>query len=242
MALYTTERRDIVAHCLLRALARRERSGRAPKRLLEPNLATWTQFKGNLQLQHLLAMLAEDASLRYPLPANLGIVLGLDIAKGFSHIANETVYGWLQALTDEVLDAPRPDALADYAKTLDLPARFAGADLHKIQSDKRVLELPGTGGQLVARALERSPDAYLHTNTTVLTATWAERAMAGLVAMEWDAPGVDFARDDADLAWATDQEQRHRFDLVFGLLPEKGGRWDSLALAGRFPLATIVLV
>lgn len=242
MAEYALEQRDRLARCLVRAMARRERSGRVAQRLTEPGLATWTQLKGNLRHHHLLALIAEDTAVRYPLPADLGRVLGRELARGFSHIPDGMVYGWMQELTDDVLGASRSDAITDYARVLDLPSRFAGADLHKIQVEKRVLELPGTGGQLVARALEKSPDAYLHTNCTVLVGAWAERAMAGLVAMEWDAPGVDFVRDDEDLAWATDPEQRHRFDLIFGLHPDKGGRWDASTLTSRFPAATLVLV
>ncbi len=241
MAEFFLLRRNQVARCLLRGLARREHSGRAPARVTEPGLATWAQLKGNLERQYLLALLAEDASVRYPLPADLDRVLGVD-TQSFTRIPDNIVDGWLRELTPDVLDAPRPDAITEYARLLDVPSRFAGAELHKIQADKRVLEVPGTGGQLVARALERSPDAWLHTNCTVLTASWAERAMAGLVAMEWDAPGVDFTRDDADIAWATGPDQRHRFDLVFGLLPEKGGRWDAATLSSRFPAATVVLV
>jgi hypothetical protein len=234
-------RRNAVARTLLRALARRERSGRAPARLTEPGLATWKQLKGNLGLQHLLALVAEDASVRYPVPADLSRVLDTD-SQSLAKIPDNVVDGWLRELTPDLLDAPRSEAITDYARQLELPTRYAGADLHKIQADKRVLELPGTGGQLAARALERSPDAYLATNCTVLTSSWAERALGGLVAMELDAPGVDFLRDDPDLAWATEPEQRNRFDLVFGLLPEKGGKWDAGTLQSRFPAATVVLV
>jgi hypothetical protein len=242
MADFVLDRRNTLARCLLLALARRERAGRTAPRLLEAGRATWVEFKGNLEHQHLLALLAEDAAVRFPLPADLDRVIGSRVAHGFGHIPDVMVREWLMALKPEPVDAARQEALSGYARSLDLPTRFAGADLHKIQADKRVLELPGTGGQLVARALERSPDAYLHTNCTVLTASWAERAMAGLVAMEWDAPGVDFVVEDAELGWATDPEQRNRFDLVFGLLPEKGGRWDLGTLMSRFPAATVVLV
>lgn len=243
MADFSLDRRDIVARCLLTALARRERAGRAPHRLLEPGLATWRQFEGNLGLRHLLALLAEDASVRFPLPADLKRVFGVDaVAADLSRVPDVAVYTWMQALTPSVLDSPRSDAIGDAAKALGLPTRFAGADLHKIQADKRVLELPGTGGQLVARALERSPEAYLHTNATVLTSTWADRTLAGVVAMEWDAPGVAFAVDDPDLAWATEPDQRNRFHLVLGLQPDKGGAWDATTVAARFPAATVVLV
>jgi hypothetical protein len=240
LAGFEIDRRDALARCLLVALARRERAGRAPLRLLEPGLATWKQLAGNLRRPHLLALLAEDAAVRFPLPADPRRVLGAeaDLAK----VSEPTLFSWMEALTPEVLDRPRADALAEHARILGLPHRFAGADLHKIQADARVLELPGTGGLLVARALEKSPDAHLHTNATVLTAGWADRAMAGLVAMEWDAPGVDFVLDDPELKRSTDPDQRHRYDLVFGLAPDKGGAWDAATLAARFPAATLVLV
>lgn len=242
MADFALDRRDAVARCLLTALARRERAGRAPQRLLEGGLATWEQLRGNLRLQHLLALLAEDAAVRFPLPADLRRVLADDTAVDLTRVGHDVVGGWLRAITPAALDASRGEAIGDYARALGLPVRFAGAELHKLQADKRVLELPGTGGMLVARALERSPDAYLHTNATVLTSTWADRAMAGLVAMECDAPGVDFVVDDPELAWATEPDQRNRFDLVFGLMPDKGGLFHQAMLTSRFPAATIVLV
>ena len=237
MAELTLDRRDTVARCLLNALARRERAGRAPLRLLEPGLATWEQLRGNLGLPHLLQLLAEDAAVRFPLPADLGRVFGAPVDLG--KVPNPTVYSWLQALP-AVLDLSRTDAIVDYAKALGLPSRIPDPK-RTIQADKRVLELPGTGGQIVARALADGP-AHIHTNATVLTSSWADRAMAGLVAMELDAPNVDFAVEDPTLAWATEPEQRNRFDLVFGLSPERGGGWDRAALEGRFPAATVVLV
>jgi hypothetical protein len=240
MADFVQERRDLVARCLLQALARRERAGRAPQRLLEPGLATWEQLRGNLRLQHLLALLVEDTAVRFPLPADLRRVLGAEV--DLTRLSDAVVYSWISALSPEVLDAPRAEALTAYGRLLGLPTRFAGADLRKLQAETRVLELPGTGGQLVARALERSPEAWLHVNTTVLTASWADRAMAGLVAMECDAPGVDFVVDDPELAWATEPEQRNRYDFVFGLQPEKGGQHTEAALTSRFPTAILVLV
>lgn len=239
---YNLQRRDILAHQLLIALARREHQDHPPRRFLEAGLATWNELKGNLRLPHLLALAAEDTAVRFPLPADLARVLGEDTALRFDAIAHVTVYTWLQALDAAALYAPRTQALEQYARALELPHRFAGADLHKLQEATQVLELPGTGGQLVARALERSPGAYLHVNTTVLTGTWADRAMAGLVAMEWDAPHLDFAQDDDDLTWATDSDRRGDFDLVFGLQPGKGGKWDAATLQTRFPRATVVLV
>ncbi len=242
MPVFVIEQRDCVAQQLLVALARREHAGRTPKRLLEPSLGTWNQLKGNLNHAHLLALVAEDAAVRFPLPADLARVLGEDAAQDFAKIPPVRAYEWLQHITPEALDTSSSDAIASAAKALGLPFRYAGANLHKLQTGTRVLELPGTGGQLVARAMTRSPDATLHVNCTILTRDWADRALAGVVAMEFDAPHQDFIRDDPDLAWATSAAERGRFDLVFGLDPDKGGAFDADTLSSRFPVATIVLV
>jgi hypothetical protein len=242
MSDFILDRRNTLARCLLLALARREQAGRGHRRLLEPGRATWAQFRGNLSASALLAILAEDASLRFPLPASLAAVLGSAPRHGFDEIPEGQVAEWLGELKPALLESSRVELLAHYARSLDLPHRYAGADLHKIQATAKVLELPGTGGQLIARALERSPDAYLQVNGTVLTQSWAERAMAGLVAMECDAPDTHFVVDDPNLVWATNPEHRNTFTLVFGLSPEKGGRWDAPTLASRFPAATVVLV
>lgn len=234
--------RDRVAEQLMLALARREHHNRATARLTEPGLPTWKAFRGNLSYHHLLALLAEDAAVRFPLPADVNAVLQASTTQSLADIPANTVVHWLDQLTVDRLGADRADALAAMARALGLPHRFAGASLHKLQSATRVLELPGTGGQLIARALERSPDAVLHVNGTVLTSGWADRAMAGLVAMELDAPHQRFIHDDPDLSWAADPDNRSRFDLVFGLLPEKGGHYDKNALEQRFPVSTIVLV
>lgn len=242
MPEFAVDKRNLLAEQLVTALARREHAGRASKRLTEPDLATWRQFRGNLGHNHLLALVAEDAAVRFPLPASPAAVLRDPAAPSLREVPHVQVVQWLSALTQEALGAPRSEALTQAARALDLPHRYAGASLHKLQAATRVLELPGTGGQLVARALERSPDATLHINCTVLTGGWADRAMAGLVAMEFDAPNQDFVHHDPDLQWATSPEQRARFDLVFGLHPSKGGSFDETALAGRFPQATLVLV
>lgn len=242
MPTFAVDKRDTLAEHLLFALARREHTGRAPPRLTEPDRATWREFRGNLGYNHLLALVAQDASVRFPLPADPAAVLGPDGAASLEDVPRVIVRQWLDALTPDRLDAPRADVLTAAARGLGLPHRYAATSLHKLQADTRVLELPGTGGQLVARALERSPDATLHLNATVLTRDWADRAMAGFVAMELDAPHQDFVVNDPDLTWATDPERRRTYDLVFGLRPANGGTEDEDRLRGRFPQATLVLV
>lgn len=242
MSDFILDRRDTLARCLLLALARREQAGRGPQRLLEPGRPTWAQLRGNLHSAHLLAILAEDASQRFPLPASLAAVFGQAPAHGFDAIPDGRVDAWLHELSPALLQGSRTELLGHYARLLELPHRYAAAELHKLPASARALELPGTGGQLLARALERSPEAYLQVNGTILTQRWTERAMAGLVAMECDAPDTHFVVDDPDLTWATHPERRNTFSHVFGLNPDKGGRWDAPTLASRFPAAAVVLV
>ena len=242
MTEFALNKRDRIAEQLVFALACREHQRRASARLTEHRQQTWQAFRGNLDYPHLVALLAEDAAVRFPLPADVNTVIGAGTNLQLSELSSATVVHWLNQLSPDRLDAPATAALASMATALDLPHRYAGANLHKLQSATRVVELPGTGGQLVARALERSPEAVLHVNATVLTSTWADRAMAGFVAMEFDAPHQSFIQDDPDLTWATAPAQRNRFDLVFGLLPDKGGNYAQDDLQLRFPAATIVLV
>jgi hypothetical protein len=225
--------------CFLGAVARREHRGRAPSRLLEAGRATWTQFRGNLNLPHLVGLLAEDVAVRFALPADLRRVAGPENPYRWSDVADPVVHRILASLGEESLVEPTASALARWSKDLGLPSRFAAASLHKVQSTRRVLELPGTGGHLAARALESSPEAFLHTNFTVLTSDWRDRALAGLVAMELDAPHVEFIHQDPDLAFATDPARRNDFDLVFGI---KSGPWSEADLVPKFPRATLVLV
>jgi hypothetical protein len=242
MPQFVANQRDLLAEQLLLALARREATGRAPKRLTESNLATWREFRGNLSYNHLLALVAEDAAVRFPLPASPAMVFREPGAPGFADVPSVQVVQWMDTLTPDRLQASRTDAITDMARALGLPHRYAGANLHKLQAATRVLELPGTGGQLVARALDRSPEAALHVNCTVLTSDWADRALAGVVAMEFDAPNQAFIKHDPDLSWASSPEHRSSFDLVFALQPDKGGVFSEDQLRGRFPQATLVLV
>ncbi|TVQ88637.1 MAG: hypothetical protein EA397_16860 [Deltaproteobacteria bacterium] len=228
----------------IQAIARMEHSGARPVRLTEPGRATWRQFKGNLDLPDLIALLAEDLAVTYPIPGDPSVVLGraADGHRGFAAVPSTTIFDALQTLTSETLTGDRRTTLLGWARHLDVPARFAGADLRKIKATDRVVELPGTGGLLCARALETSDEAFLHTNCVVLTKDWSDRALAGLVAVEHRAPNTDFIWQDPELARATARDHRETFTLVFGLQPEKGGTFAEKDLQGRFPNAAIVLV
>lgn len=230
-----------LAACFVEALMRREWAERAPRRLTEPGRTTWRDFRGNLEHQHLLALVAEDVAVRFPLPADPRAVALDPSGPRFEALSDPSVRGLLDR-AEEARELDPARALERWARRLDRPTRFRGTDLRPIQAAHRVLELPGTGGLLAARALQVSPEAWLHTNVTVLAADWRDRAMAGLVAMELDTPHVDFVVTDAALEWAAAPERRGQFDRVIGLAAEKGGGFDAEGLVGRFPRASIALV
>jgi len=225
-----------LAECLLEAIARRERGDGITKRLTDSK--TWAAFRGNMENPQLLAIIAEDAAVRFPLPADLAAVAEVPNALPFTKLQPVQVQAMLDQLPNALPLSSR-DALARWGKRLDR----RGYDVpRKVQASTRVLELPGTGGLLAARALEKTDEAYLHTNFTVLAADWKDRAMAGLVAMELDTPNTDFVHTDPDLTWATDSARRRDVDLVLGLTPAHGGIWDEATLRERFPRADIALV
>ena len=226
-----------LAECLIEALARRESAGRSPARITKKD--DWNAFRGHMDHSHWLGMLAEDTAVRFPLPADPTAVAESPTAPAFTSLADPMVYDMTQKAQKEVLSLSPRAVLTRWGKRLNR----RGWDVpRKIQPSMRVLELPGTGGLLAARALEKNEEAYLHTNITVLAADWLDRAMAGLVAMEANAPNTDFVRTDPDLAWATAAERRREFDLVLGLDTNHGGRWDEATLQERFPRADIALV
>lgn len=225
-----------LASCLVEAIARREQSSGATQRLADTK--TWKAFKGHMDNSHLLALVAEDTAVRFPLPADPTAVAESESAPSFSKLSDPQVHAMLQQIGDALPLSSR-DALARWGKRLDL----RGYDVpRKIGASTRVLELPGTGGLLAARALEKTDDAYLHVNFTVLAADWKDRAMAGLVAMELDTPNTDFVVSDPELAWATHADRRRDYDLVLGLSQAHGGQWDEATLRERFPRADVALV
>jgi hypothetical protein len=225
-----------LAKCLVEALARREAADQAPQRL--GKLDDWKAFKGHMDHSHLLGLLAEDTAVRFPLPADAAAVAESPSAPSFGRVTDSQAQGMIFH-AKKALDLTQRDTLISWGKRLER----RGWDVpRKVQSTMRVLELPGTGGLLAARALEKTDDAYLHTNFTVLAQDWRDRAMAGLVAMEHNAPNTDFVFTDPELTWATDSTRRNTFDLVLGLSDTHGGRWSEATLKERFPRADIALV
>jgi hypothetical protein len=230
------------ASALFLAIARAEAASRMPLRLTEPGLATWARFRGRLTSADLLALLFEDAAVLHggPFrPSSLGAPLRVE------SLPERLVDTWLRDLDTLPLSGDSPAYILDQARRLGLPTRLARSDLHAVKPHQRVLELPGTAGQLAFHLVTSQPGLTLQDNVTVACDTWQERTLAAIVALELNAPRTDFILPvTLDALRAPDHPLRTRgFDFVVGLHPDKGGLFreqDQLAI--WFPSATIVLV
>jgi hypothetical protein len=217
------------------ALAREEQLDRRPRRLLEPGHATWQRFRGRLGWRHLLLLQADDAAAVRPVPFDAIRVLPKAAADALDELPDALVHRWLGALEAPVVDGPA--YLQEQAKRLGLPTRMARSELHKVKPHHRVLELPGTGGQLAHHVATTQPDIFVQDVFTVACDGWEELVLAGLVALELRAPSADFARIDPAL-----ERVGRSFDFVFGLHPDKGGRHTEARLREVFAPAEVVLV
>lgn len=232
------------ATALLLALARDESAGRRPARLTEPQLATWTRFRGRLTSTDLLALLFEDAAVLHPIPFNPA-ALGAPDDLRLPRLPAEVADAWLEALPQLDLGRPGADHIAAQARLLGLPTRLGRSDLHALKPHHKVLELPGTGGQLAHHLVSTQPGLSLQDNFAIACATWQELTLAGLVALDLGAPHCSFIhplppaqlRDDAHPL------RKRVFDYVVGLHPDKGGLFQfDEQLAMWFSSAKILLV
>jgi hypothetical protein len=227
---------------LLHALARDEAAGRRPQRLTEPRLATWSRFRGRLTTTDLLALVFEDAAVIHRIPFDpeaLGGPIRLD------RLPEALADGWLSALPSINLKAPGADYVGEQARLLGLPTRMARSDLHIVKPHQKVLELPGTGGQLAHHLVSNQRDLTLQDNFAVACGSWQELTLAGVIALELGAPHSDFAvKVEADgLRNAGHPLRQRSFDFVLGLHPDKGGLFrveDQLAI--WYPNAKVLLV
>ncbi len=244
LSALTDEQRPtgIWATALLHAIARDEAAGRRTPRLTEARLDTWSRFRGRLTSADLIALLFEDAAVLHAVPfapAALHEALRLDLLP--EPIASE----WIKEVASLVLTASGSDYVAGQARLLGLPTKMARSDLHVVKPHQRVLELPGTGGQLAHHLVAQQRDITLQDNLTIGCGTWQELTLAGLIALELGAPHSNFAtRVDFEDLRRSDHPLRQRgFDFVIGLHPDKGGIFrveDQLAI--WFPTAKVLLV
>ncbi len=207
------------ARAALHALAREEALGRRPPRLTEPDQATWRRFRGRMTDTDFLNLVVEDAAVTQPFAFDAAAILGSD-APRLSRLPPHDVAAWLRALTPDRLQAPSDAYLAEQAQRLGLPTRLNRSELSRaIRPHHRVLELPGTGGQLAHHLAASLDGVYLQDVFTIAWAGWTDRLMAGLVAVEHrltgrapiaEAPGLDAIRAAGG-----------RFDLVIGAHPDR---------------------
>lgn len=228
----------VYATAMLIALARDEHRDRRPRRLLEPDRASWTRFRGRLADTALLELLLEDAAVAYPIPFDPSIVLGP--AAPIGALPDALVRPWLDAVPTLDLDASGGDYVLAQAAALGLPTRLARSELHRVKPHHRVLELPGTGGQLAHHMVTTQEGIYLQDVFTIACDGWREVALAGLIAVELGGSGAPPIVLDAlpDLA----RERGQDFHFVVGLHPDKGGTEDEPSLRQKFPHATLCLV
>ena len=230
------------AASLLHALARDEAAGRRSRRLTEPNLATWTRFRGRLTSVDLAALLFEDAAVLHRVPFDAAAIGG---SLAFEQIPTAIADEWLRAIPELPLDAAGADYILEQARLLGIPTRMARSELHVVKAHQKVLELPGTGGQLAHHLVTTQAGLTVHDNFVVACGAWNELTLAGIVALDLAAPHSDFVVPvNVEELRKPDHPIRQRsFDFVIGLDPDKGGLFrveDQLAI--WFPSAKIVLV
>jgi hypothetical protein len=230
------------AASLLRALARDEALGRRRQRLTEPRLDTWSRFRGRLTSVDLVALLFEDAAVIHSVPFDACAVGGPFDLSGFPEVVADA---WLRGVGSISLVGPSAEYIGEQASLLGLPTRIARSDLHVVKAHQKVLELPGTGGQLAHHLVSGHRDLTLQDNFIVACGSWQELTLAGVIALELGAPRSDFVtRADASDLKSPDHPLRQRsFDFVVGLHPDKGGIFRvENQLAIWFPTAKVLLV
>lgn len=230
------------AASLLHAIAREEAAGRRRPALTEPKLDTWARFRGRLSSVDLVALLFEDAAVLHRVPFDPEAVGG---ALHPGRLPEAVTDGWLKAIDTLPLQASSADYILEQARLLGLPTRMARSDLHVVKPHQKVLELPGTGGQLAHHLVTSQRDITLQDNFAIACGSWQELTLAGVIGLELAAPHCDFATaaEAADLKNPKHPLRERSFDFVVGLHPEKGGLFrieDQLAI--WFPTAKALLV
>lgn len=230
------------AASLLHALARDEAAGRRRPRLTESKLDTWSRFRGRLSSVDLVSLLFEDAAVLHRVPFDPEAVSG---GLQADCLPESVTDGWLKAIESLPLDTAGADYVLEQARLLGLPTRMARSDLHIVKAHQKVLELPGTGGQLAHHLVSSQNNLTLQDNFVVACGSWQELTLAGVIALELGAPHAGFAMraEAADLKSPDHPLRQRSFDFVIGLHPDKGGLFRvENQLAIWFPAAKILLV
>jgi hypothetical protein len=240
----TNEQRPtgIWAASLLHAIARDEAAGRRTPRLTEPKLDTWSRFRGRLTSTDFIALLFEDAAVLHRVPFDPSAVGG---PMNLERFPESLADAWLTSIGSLSRTGSGSDYVLDQARLLGLPTRIARSELQVVRSHQRVLELPGTGGQLAHHIVSTQRDLTIQDNFLVACSTWQELTLAGIVGLDLAAPHSDFVlRVEIDgLKDAAHSLRQRSFDHVVGLHPDKGGLFQvENQLAIWFPTAKVLLV
>lgn len=225
----------------LHALAREEVAGRRNKRLLEPQHLSWERFRGRLGSAAFSLLLLEDGAVTHPAAFDVpGLLGGTD---ALTALPDAQVEALLAGITESSVAGAGADYLQAQAQRLGIPHRFARSKLPtSIRAHHKVVELPGSGGLLAHHLCSTLEGLYFQDVFTVTCASWQERLLAGLVALELGVGGTLPILEDPAL-----EEVRQRVlapDFVLGLSPDKGGLFSEEQLRTRFPssLTTLVLL
>ena len=231
------------AAALLHAVAREEVAGRRLPRLTEPDHATWNAFRGRLEAKDLVELVFEDEAILHPIPFAPDALGSADLA--FGKLKNPYAEKWLAALATADLRQPSEAYILQQARLLGLPTTLARSQLNVVKPHQKVLELPGTGGQLAHHLVTTQGNLTLQDNFVLACDTWQQLTLAGIIALDLGAPHCDFVVPVSVEQWRDDRHplRQRTFDFVVGLHPDKGGLFreqDQLAI--WFPTARIILV
>jgi hypothetical protein len=141
--------------------------------------------------------------------------------------------------------APAAVYVEEQARLLGLRSRLARSELHVVKAHQRVLELPGTGGQLAHHLLSAQRELTFKDNFIIACGTWQEATLAGAIGLEHGTASTEpvVLASAEDLKNPDHPIRKRTFELVVGLHPDKGGQLkvaDQLAI--WFPTAKHLLV
>ena len=231
-------RRVAVISAATHALARSEHRNERPDAIKGAGLPAWRRFKGRLSSADYVELLIENAAASQPFAFDLPSLL--DDPEVFADLPHDLADEWTESINLIDLDGDPDEFITDVARNLKLPTRLNRGDLNKLLPHHRVLELPGTGGQLALYLTRRDDSVFLADSFTIACATWQERFLAGLVAVECQLTGTAPVISDATLE--TSRALHSRYDHVIGLHPDRGGQFAANQLALWFPTAKIKLI
>jgi hypothetical protein len=212
----------------LSSVARLEAAGEKPARITDPDHQRWARFRRSLGWRDYVEVLLDDAAGSFPEPFDLS-----RWAQRPLNLTSDAAELLVRRNAQSSADDPAT-YLRKQAEALGLSSRGALSDLPVVQPRETVLELPGSGGRLMAHLALSQGNLDVQRQFTLVAATPAERLLIGLSIVE--------ARANAPTIWTSAALPTHlekaRFDRVFGLTVAADG-WAHVD-AGRLDGARLV--